>query len=85
MIEDLPKLIELGALGIISITLIFKGIDKMEKLTNSIKELTTMINETKKHFDVVDMQLAALNSRVTALETFIRDEFHNLRLRLNKA
>lgn len=70
MFEDFPKLLELGALGSICFILIFKGIGKMQNLTDCINVLTNKINEINitvtNHFNVVD-------NRLDLLERDLRD------------
>ena len=45
MFEDIPKLVELGTLGVINIILIMKGIDKMQLLSQSVFALTGKLDD----------------------------------------
>jgi len=79
MIEDLPKLVELGALGLISFYLIFKGIGKMQDLTDSIKNLTDSITKLQAQNEVVNQRLNFVENRLTSLEEFIRNELREIK------
>mgnify|MGYP002627170890 CR=1 FL=1 len=91
MFEDLPKLVELGALGAINFVLIFKGIGKMQELTDSVKDLAKLVGdladltkETKMHFSLIDTKINSLENRINSmemhfnsLESLIREHFQN--------
>lgn len=86
MLDDLAglsKLLELGALGLINFVLIFKGIGRMQELTDSVKELTTLIKETKIQFNAIDNKFAVLEMRITELENFIHNELNQIRIRFD--
>ena len=80
MIEDLPKLIELGALGFICFILIFKGIDKMQILTDSIKnltdnleKLTDSVNKLQTQNEVVNQRLNLIENRLNGADTHFKN------------
>ena len=73
MIEDLPKLVELGALGLICFVLIFKGIDKMQILTDSIKALTESINKLQAQNEVFNQRLNLIENRLNSADTHFKN------------
>lgn len=81
MIDDLSKLIapNWSAVEIICCILVFKGIGKMQDLTASIKDLAQILNDTKRHVDLLDTRFVTLEHRVNSLEQFLREEFHTLK------
>lgn len=73
MIEDLPKLVELGALGVICFFLIFKGIDKMQILTNSIKELSDIIAKLQSQTEVTNQRLNLIENRLNNADNHFKN------------
>lgn len=63
MEELLPKVIEFGALAVINVLLIFKGVKAMHELSDAISKLT----------DRIDRMTDATNARFAALELDIRE------------
>ena len=86
MIEDLPKLIELGALGVICFFLVCKGGAKMQNLTDAIKTLTDKIERFGENMTSVDKEVEKLevrmrdiDNRINRLEFDLHDEMRNLK------
>lgn len=88
-LEDLPKLVELGALGLINLILVFKGIDKMQNLTNSVKELSDAItaniktltdNVTKlqAQTEIFNHRFEIIENRISHVEEYLRDIKFNI-------
>lgn len=78
MLDDLAglsKLLELGALGLINFVLIFKGIDKMQALTNSVKDLAETVSNLK-------ISNENIERRLTSLEDFVRNELRDIKFKL---
>lgn len=79
--DDISKIVELGALGAISFILIFKGIGKMQVLTDSMNILTAKIQELNitvtNHFSIVD-------NRLDLLERDLRDVKYNIEALLRR-
>lgn len=82
MIEEFPKLIELGALAAMCFVLIFKGIGKMQELTDSIKNLSGVIGDISRHVDLIDARMLAQENRLNALEQFLREELYEIKFNL---
>ena len=83
IIEDLPKLMEFGVLGAMCFVLIFKGIGKMQELTDSIKSLTGVIGDISRHVDLIDARMLAQKNRLNALEQFLREELYKIKFNLS--
>ena len=84
MFEDLPKLLELGALGFINVILIFKGIDKMQALTTSVKELseavtaniktlTDNVTKLQAQTETFNHRFEILENRISNVEEYLRE------------
>jgi predicted nucleic acid-binding Zn-ribbon protein len=96
MFEDLPKLVELGALGLISFYLIFQGIGKMQQLTASIKDLTGNLETLTKsinnlqtktevfehRFEIIENRLNNVENHFKNLEDLIRAELRDIKFDL---
>jgi len=82
MIEDFPKIMEFGVLGAMCFVLIFKGIGKMQELTDSIKSLTSVIGDISRHIDLIDTRLLTQENRLNALEQFLREELYEIKFNL---
>ena len=82
MFEDIPKLMEFGVLGAMCFVLIFKGIGKMQELTDSIKNLTGVIGDISRHIDLIDTRLLTQENRINALEQFLREELYEIKFSL---
>ena len=61
----------------------------MQALTDSVKDLTTIIAGIKQHFDIIDSKLlhvdnrlSMIENRVASLESLLRDELRELRYNL---
>lgn len=86
MLEDIPKLVELGALGLICFVLIFKGIDKMQKLTDSVnllsgnlEKLTDCVGKLQSQNEFMQRRMEAVETRLTTLEELIRNELREIK------
>ena len=78
MLDDLAglsKLLELGALGLINFVLIFKGIGRMQELTDSVKDLAETVSNLK-------ISNENIERRLTALEEFVRNELRDIKFKL---
>ena len=84
MLEDIPKLLELGALGVINVILIFKGIDKMQTLTTSVKELseavtaniktlTDNVTKLQAQTETFNHRFEMLENRISNVEEYLRE------------
>ena len=82
MIEEMPKLVELGALAAMCFVLIFKGIGKMQELTDSIKNLSSAIGDISRHVDLIDTRLLTQENRLNSLEQFLREELYEIKFNL---
>lgn len=99
MLEDIPKLVELGALAVICFVLIFQGIGKMQKLTDSIKDLTDNLKtltqsvdklqtktEVFEHrFEIIENRLNIVESHFKNIEDFLRAELRDIKFDIEHA
>lgn len=69
MEELIPKVIEFGALAVINVLLIFKGVAAMKELSDTIGKLA----------DKVDRMSDYMNSHISLIETRIAETEHDLR------
>ena len=74
---------EFGVLGAMCFVLIFKGIGKMQELTDSIKSLTGVIGDISRHVDLIDARMLAQKNRLNALEQFLREELYKIKFNLS--
>lgn len=96
MLEDvtgLSKLIELGALGIVNVLLVFKGISKMQTLSDTIfkgleqmknladavKTLSDGVSKLQLQFESNQRRLDSLEARIVAIEQFLREELREIK------
>ena len=89
--EEYAKLLELGALGLINCILIFKGLDKMQALTNSVSSLSNSVTalsnsvsqlQSQTNFLVQHVEL--LENRLNSFETILREELHQIKFEIQK-
>lgn len=64
MEELIPKVIEFGALAVINVLLIFKGVKAMQELTANISKLTDKVESMSKHIDFIETRLNNLDADV---------------------
>lgn len=64
MEELIPKVIEFGALAVINVLLIFKGVKAMQDLTANISKLTDKVESMSKHIDFIETRLNNLDADV---------------------
>ena len=69
MFEELPKLVELGALGLINFVLIFKGIGRMQDLTDSINKLVENVGKLQSKTDLIELKLNGFESRLNGFDS----------------
>lgn len=62
MEELIPKVIEFGALAVINVLLIFKGVKAMQELTANISKLTDKVESMSKHIDFIETRLNNLDA-----------------------
>lgn len=62
MEELIPKVIEFGALAVINVLLIFKGVKAMQDLTANISKLTDKVESMSKHIDFIETRLNNLDA-----------------------
>ena len=74
MEEFIPKVLEYGALAVINVLLIFKGVKSMQELTASIDKLQNLTLSVDKLADKVDK----IADRQSALESEIKHRIENL-------
>lgn len=69
MEEMIPKVIEFGALAVINVLLIFKGVAAMKELSDTVGKLA----------DKVDRMADYMNSHISMIETRLAETEHDLR------
>lgn len=71
MEELVPKVIEFGALAVINVLLIFKGVKAMQDLSETVAKLADkverMTDATNARFAALELELRALRESVDAL------------------
>lgn len=71
MEEMIPKVIEFGALAVINVLLIFKGVKAMQDLSETVAKLADKVERitdaTNARFAALELELRALRESVDAL------------------
>ncbi len=82
--EEYAKLLELGALGVINCILIFKGIDKMKELADSVSALSNAVSQLQLQTNFLVQRIEIFESRLNSLETILREELHQIKFEIQK-
>lgn len=70
MEELIPKVIEFGALAVINVLLIFKGVAAMKELSDSVRKLADKVDRMS---DYVNSHIALMETRLAETERDLRD------------
>ena len=79
MEEMAPKILEYGALAVINVLLIVKGVKAMQELTTTIDKLANSVEKLSERQSSLETEVRFLTRRVEKLEHQIETGFRDLR------
>lgn len=73
--EQLPKLLEIGALGMINVIILFKLVPRIDDLSKTIDDLSKSVDKLQAKVEVNQQQFISIDAKLNRIEHILLGQY----------